>query len=91
MVVAIKNQLVPESGRLVFNEYIGPIYNIHSAERVATINAVLECIAPKYRLDAAPYVNPTMQMVKQSDPSEAVRSSLIMELLSIHFEFECPR
>lgn len=80
--------LLSPSGKLVFNEYVGDCYNIYPQTRVDLINRILLSIGPTYLNDSLPFENPTIEMVMNSDPSEAVRSQLILPFLGHYFDFQ---
>jgi len=77
-------------GVFVFNEYVGPCYNVYPSEQLDVINRLLEAIAPdfkrRHKLDQT-----TVEFSLAHDPSESVRSSLILPFASTYFEFELCR
>lgn len=85
MLRRVRDILTP-SGVLVFNEYVGACYNIYGAKQVAIINSFLRAIPPemKVRPDAQ-WINPTLEASLAADPSESVRSALILPLLDVFF------
>jgi len=53
---------------------------------------ILRSIAPEYKIsDDALWRNPTMQEVIDTDPSEAIRSALIPQLLRVYFDVKWER
>lgn len=91
MLDKVRNVLTPD-GVLIYNEYVGPCYIILPEERVALINRVLRSITPEYKIsDDAYWRNPTMEEVIATDPSEAVRSALIPQLLRVFFDVKWER
>jgi len=79
-------------GRLVFNEYTGDCHIILDERKVATINRLLETLDPVFlKPDRPRYVNPTLDAMLEGDPSEAVRSALILPFLRHRFEIELLR
>ncbi len=79
-------------GCILFNEYVGPIYAIYPPERVALLNRLLSEIPAAYKRSAdAQWKNPTIDDVMRIDPSEGVRSSLILDLLSMYFDIDMRR
>jgi O-antigen biosynthesis protein len=77
-------------GVFVFNEYVGPCYNVYPHEQLDVINRLLQAIAPDFRrrqkLDQT-----TVEFCLAHDPSESVRSSLILPFASAYFEVELCR
>ena len=76
-------------GRLLFSEYVGPTYAIYPPERVALLNRLLDAIPAEYK--RAPDVcwhNPTIDDVMRLDPSEGVRSGILLDVLGMYFDFE---
>lgn len=84
-------RLTPE-GRLIFNEYTGDCYTILDERKVATINKLLATLDPVFLNPSKPrYVNPTLDQMLASDPSEGVRAHLILPFLRHRFEIELLR
>jgi SAM-dependent methyltransferase len=77
-------------GVFVFNEYVGPCYNVYPHEQLDIINRLLQAIAPAFRrrewLDQT-----SVEFMLARDPSEAVRSSLILPFASTYFDVELCR
>lgn len=85
-------EILSDDGFLIYNEYVGPCYIILPDERIALINRILRSIAPAYKIsDDALWRNPTMQEVIDTDPSEAIRSALIPQLLRVYFDVKWER
>ena len=86
----VVNDALTSHGVFVFNEYVGPCYNVYPREQLDVINRLLQAIAPEFRrgqtLDQA-----TVESALASDPSESVRSSLILPFASTYFDFELYR
>jgi hypothetical protein len=74
----------------VFNEYVGPSYNVYPREQLDVVNRLLQAIAPDFRrrheLDQT-----TVEFSLAHDPSESVRSSLILPFAATYFDFEICR
>ncbi len=74
----------------VFNEYVGPCYNVYPHEQLDVINRLLQAIAPDFRrgkqLDQT-----TVEFSLAHDPSESVRSSLILPFAASYFDVELCR
>jgi SAM-dependent methyltransferase len=82
----VRDALTPD-GVFVFNEYVGPTYNIYPREQLDIINRLLEAISPELRRsDRLEQI--TVEQALAYDSSEAVRSSLIMPFVSTYFEFD---
>jgi len=91
MLSRIRRCLKPD-GRLLFNEYVGPTYSIYPPERVAILNRVLRAIPAEYKREPdVQWVNPTIDTVMRQDPSEGVRSSIVLDVLGMYFDFELKR
>jgi SAM-dependent methyltransferase len=88
---AVHRRMRP-GGRLVFNEYTGDCYIILDARKVEVINRLLETLDPVFLNPERPrYVNPTLDAMLTGDPSEGVRSALILPFLRHRFEIELLR
>jgi ubiquinone/menaquinone biosynthesis C-methylase UbiE len=91
VLAAVHRRLTP-GGRLVFNEYTGDCYTILDERKVATINRLLATLDPQFLNPGKPrYVNPTLDEMLASDPSEGVRAALILPFLRHRFEIELLR
>jgi hypothetical protein len=78
-----------DEGRLIFNEYVGACYNIYPSKQVSVINRLLGALHPIFKASPdAQLKNPTIEMVLAHDPSESVRSALILQFLQFYFEIE---
>lgn len=82
---AIMRTLTPD-GVLYLDEYIGPSRTDWSAEAMAPHRALYDALPPKVRRE--PRLNEPIMM---DDPSEAIRSSEIMEQLRIGFDVRAER
>jgi SAM-dependent methyltransferase len=85
----VRDALTPD-GVFVFNEYVGPCYNIYPREQLDVVNRLLQAIAPDFRR-RQPLDQSTVEMALAHDPSESVRSSLILPFAATYFEFELCR
>jgi O-antigen biosynthesis protein len=78
------------NGVFVFNEYVGPCYQVYPSEQLDVVNRLLQAIAPDFRrrqrLDQT-----TVEFMLARDPSEAVRSSIILPFASAYFDVELCR
>ena len=85
----VKDALTSD-GVFVFNEYVGPSYNVYPHEQLDVVNRLLQAIAPNFKhrqkLDQT-----TVEFSLAHDPSESVRSSLILPFASTYFDFELCR
>ena len=74
-------------GYLLFNEYVGPCYTIYPEKQVELVNGLLSCIDPSFRvIPDVLYTNPSFEQVLNHDPTEAVRSALILPTLKMWFD-----
>jgi ubiquinone/menaquinone biosynthesis C-methylase UbiE len=84
----VKNCLKPD-GYFIVNEYVGDCYNIYNQHQVELINRLYKCFPANLRSgNIEKFANPTMQQVFATDPSESVRSKLILPLLDAFFDIE---
>jgi 2-polyprenyl-3-methyl-5-hydroxy-6-metoxy-1,4-benzoquinol methylase len=84
----IAESLKPD-GYFVINEYIGPCYNLYPPEQCQILDRLLWALAPVLRAPRAErFINGTLQQALQADPSESVRSELIMPFLAQFFTIE---
>ena len=87
----IHNSLNPD-GYFIVNEYVGDCYNIYNQRQVELINRLYECFPSSLRSgELEKFVNPTIQQVFAADPSESVRSKLILPFLEAYFDIELYR
>lgn len=76
-----------EDGVFVFNEYVGPCYNIYPRKQLDVVNRLLRAISPKLRhADRLDQI--TVEQALAFDSSESVRASLILPFASTYFRFE---
>lgn len=74
-------------GYFIVNEYVGDCYNIYDQRKVDILNRLYECFPASLRSGKVDkYRNPTIQEVLAADPSESVRSKLILPLLREYFD-----
>ncbi|KAA3527040.1 methyltransferase domain-containing protein [Agrobacterium vitis] len=91
MLGAVRKSLVP-NGYLIINEYCGPCYNIYDQKRVDLLNSVINSISAPYKRNPdARWTNHSIELVFSVDPSESVRSSLILPFLEFYFDKELLR
>jgi len=91
MLSRVRRCLKP-NGRVLFSEYVGPLYSIYPPDRVAILNRVLRSIPAEFKREAdVQWVNPTIDEVMRQDPSEGVRSSIVLDVLGMYFDFELKR
>jgi len=82
----VRNSLSPE-GVFVFNEYAGACYNVYPPAQLEMVNRLLRALAPRYR--AAPKLAAsTIEAKIAADPSESVRSALVLPFARNYFDFE---
>ncbi len=75
------------NGVFVFNEYVGPCFNIYPRKQLGIVNRLLRAISPELR-QAERLDQITVEQALANDCSESVRSSLILPFASTYFEFE---
>lgn len=89
--VIVQQNLNPD-GYFVVNEYVGDCYNIYNQRQVELINRLYECFPNSLRSSTIKkFINPTIDQVFSADPSESVRSKLILPLLEAYFDIELYR
>jgi len=88
---AVKAALVAD-GYFVFNEYVGQCYNIYDPKQVEIINRLYRCFPPELRSGVADaFANATIDTCLRQDPSESVRSKLILDFAGYYFDVELLR
>jgi O-antigen biosynthesis protein len=84
---AVVRGALSNSGVFVFNEYVGPTYQVYPQKQLNIVNRLLRAMAPalrtRSRLDPV-----TVEYMLKHDSSEAVRSSLIMPFAASFFDIE---
>ncbi|MFY7806874.1 MAG: glycosyltransferase [Limnoraphis robusta] len=84
----VHRSLHPE-GYFIVNEYIGDNYCIYSRKKVELINRLYACFNELLRSGLqSEFINPTIYQVFNTDPSEAVRSKLILPFIEYYFDIE---
>ena len=87
--MSIVHQSLKPEGYLIVNEYVGDCYNIYSQHQVDLINRLYNCFPDELKSGKMEtFINPTLKQVFEADPSEAVRSKLILPLLTEYFKME---
>lgn len=85
MLSTVRHVLRP-GGKVVVNEYVGPVYQLYPQSQVSIVNAMLERIPPSFRVGSDDHlVLPTMEAITANDPTEGVRAPLIRPLLPLYF------
>ena len=78
-----------EDGYFIVCEYIGDCYNIYNSRQKDIIQRLYRCFPDDLRSSAQDeFVNITIEQVMAADPSESVRSKLILPFLDFYFDFE---
>ncbi|MDY7054710.1 glycosyltransferase [Limnospira fusiformis] len=76
-------------GYFIINEYVGDNYCIYSPHQVKIINRLYKCFGEILRSGIQEnFINPTIHQVFATDPSEAVRSKLILPFIEYYFNIE---
>ncbi len=84
----VHRSLNPE-GYFIINEYIGDIYCIYNQKQVDLINRLYYCFNQILKSGLREeLINPTIHQVFATDPSEAVRSKLILPFVQYYFDIE---
>jgi SAM-dependent methyltransferase len=83
----VVNDALTSDGVFVFNEYVGPCYNLYPRKQLDVVNRLLQAIAPEFRRGQK-LEQSSVESALAGDPSESVRSSLIMPFASSYFDFE---
>lgn len=83
----VKKCLKPD-GYFIVNEYVGDCYNIYNRRQVELINRIYKCFDSRLRSPVEKFANSSIEKVLARDPSEAVRSQLILPFLEYYFDIE---
>jgi len=84
----VRKCLKPD-GYFIVNEYIGDCYNIYNQNQVDLINRIYKGFHYKLRSGTTEILaSPSIERVFAKDPSEAVRSKLILPFLEFYFDVE---
>ncbi|MGL5135840.1 MAG: class I SAM-dependent methyltransferase, partial [Planktothrix sp.] len=77
-------------GYFIINEYIGANYCIYNKRQVELINRLYQCFHKLIRsgIMENKFINPSIHQVFATDPSEAVRSQLILPFIEYYFDIE---
>ncbi len=85
----IVHQSLNPEGYFIINEYIGDIYCIYNQKQVELINRLYRCFNEILKSGLRDeFINPSIHQVFATDPSEAVRSKLILPFIQYYFEME---
>jgi ubiquinone/menaquinone biosynthesis C-methylase UbiE len=86
-VLGTVRRILDPGGILMFNEFVGPVYMIFPPSQAAIVNAMLDAIAPEFKIPpTARWVSPSIEAVFAADPSESVRAPLVLPLLEAYFD-----
>ena len=97
MANAIKHRIMTNDGVLVLQEYVGPVRWQFSEEMLYLMHGFLQELTNKYpshkemlrscskMWDGKRFIPPNPDAVKADDPSETVRSNMIVPVLLRHF------
>jgi len=77
-------------GYFIINEYVGANYCIYNKRQVELINRLYQCFHKLIRsgIMENKFINPSIHQVFATDPSEAVRSQLILPFIEYYFDIE---
>ena len=85
---AVRSALKPE-GYFIVNEYVGACYNIYDDRKVQLLDRLYQCFPADLRSQQSDrFRNPTIDEAIAADPSESVRSTLILPFLKEYFNLE---
>ncbi|GAK54089.1 hypothetical protein U14_05366 [Candidatus Moduliflexus flocculans] len=84
--LSLIQKILHPDGYFIVNEYVGDCYNIYNDKQIDIINKLLACFPPELRSSSEQkFKNATIEQVMQHDPSECVRSKLILPFLEYYF------
>ncbi len=87
--LSIVQKCLKADGYFIVNEYIGDCYNIYNQAQVDVINRIYKCFDYTLRSGTTEkFSSPSIEKVLARDPSEAVRSKLILPFLEFYFDVE---
>lgn len=87
--LSIVQKCLKPDGYFIVNEYIGDCYNIYNQAQVDVINRIYKCFHNTLRSGTTEkFSSPSIEEVLARDPSEAVRSKLILPFLEFYFDVE---
>jgi 2-polyprenyl-3-methyl-5-hydroxy-6-metoxy-1,4-benzoquinol methylase len=85
-------RVLDRNGVLLFNEYVGPAHLRYTDKQIAIVNRLLDALPAGFKCSAtAQWVNPSIDTLLEQDPSEAVRSPLVLPLLESYFDVKWKR
>lgn len=87
--LSIVRKCLKPDGYFIVNEYIGDCYNIYNQHQVDLINRIYQCFHDTLKSGTTEeFSSPSIERVFEKDPSEAVRSKLILPFLEFYFDVE---
>ncbi|HBK23566.1 MAG TPA: glycosyl transferase family 1 [Planktothrix sp. UBA10369] len=86
----IVHKALNPQGYFIINEYVGANYCIYNKRQVEIINRLYQCSHKLIRsgIMENKFINPSIHQVFATDPSEAVRSELILPFIEYYFDIE---
>ncbi len=86
----IVHKALHPQGYFIINEYVGANYCIYDKHQMEIINRLYKCFHKLIRSGVMEkkFINPSIHQVFASDPSEAVRSELILPFIQYYFDIE---
>lgn len=86
----IVHKALHPQGYFIINEYVGANYCIYDQHQVKMINRLYQCFHKLIRSGVMEnkFINPSIHQVFATDPSEAVRSELILPFIEYYFDIE---
>jgi len=82
------NKCLKKSGKLIFQEYTGDCYLLLNDKKKDILNRILNSFHDSLLETKIPYKNPSFNDINKFDPSEGVRSVLILPLLKLFFNID---
>lgn len=87
--LSVVRKCLKPDGYFIVNEYIGDCYNIYNQHQEDLINRIYKCFHYTLRSGTTEiFASPSIERVFAKDPSEAVRSKLILPFLEFYFDVE---
>lgn len=87
--LSIIQRCLKPDGYVIVNEYVGDCYNLYSQHQLNLIKRLYKCFHHTIQSGSTEVcTNSTIERVLAKDPSESVRSKLILPFLAYYFDVE---
>lgn len=87
--LGIVHESLNPDGYFILNEYVGDTYCIYNNRQLKLLNRLYDCFNQLLRSGIREeFINPSIHQVFATDPSEAVRSKLILPFVEYYFDIE---